>query len=136
MSGKTVEVKIVRQVYFGAVLNGVLRRGLTRIMLAGHKAAVANAPVDKGILRGGLAPGAGVTQVDTANPPKWAMVGTNVKTYPGVLNESDKTHYRSGPNAGRGTKGWLDSIEQAVAPEMNDLVKRMAGEFVEGWKRG
>lgn len=135
MSGNGVSVTM-RVVDFDAVFAPTLRRFFTRVMLAGHKAAAERAPVDKGILRGGLAPGAGATQVDTANPPKWAAVGTPVKTYPGVLNESTNTHYRAGPNAGRETKGWLSDVPAKIKPDIVNALGDMAGELKAGWKRG
>lgn len=134
MSG-SVQVT-TRTVDFDAMFAPAMRRFFTRVMLAGHKQAATDAPVDKGTLRGGLAPGAGVTQVDASEPPLWAAVGTPVKTYPGVLNASDKTHYRAGPNAGRGTKGWLSDVPGKVTGDVTGALAKMAGEMKDGWRHG
>lgn len=134
MSGN-VQVTM-RTVDFGAMFAPAMRRFLTRAMLAGHASAVGTAPVDKGVLRGGLAPGAGVTAVDNSNPPLWAAVGTNVKTYPRVLNDSDKTHYRAGPNAGRGTKGWLGDMPGKVTPDIVKALDELASDLKAGWRHG
>lgn len=84
-----------------------------------------------------------MTQVDSANPPLWAAVGTNVKSggkkpvsYPRVLNDSDKTHYRAGPNAGRGTKGWLGDMPGKVTPDIVKALGELASDLKAGWRHG
>ena len=143
MSGNGVSVKM-KTVDLEAQFNAALRRYFTRIMLSGHKAAVASAPVDKGILRGSMAPGGGSTRVDTANPPQWAIVESPLKTpadkkgrpYGRILEESPNTHYRRGPHQGKPTKGWLSNIRGTIAPDIKMHLDAMKKELESGWKRG
>lgn len=106
-----IEVRVTREVDVRQAYGEAMLRCLTRAMLAVHEDATVHAPVDTGLLRASLAPGAGVTRVDTAFPPTFAQVGPTTAVYPAVLDESDRTHYARGQFAGAPTKGWLsDSL--------------------------
>lgn len=48
----------------------------------GHLATPGIVPIDTGRLRSSLQPGSGTTGIDTANPPLWFKVGTNVVHVP------------------------------------------------------
>lgn len=142
MSG-SVQVT-TRTMDFEKLFNDGLRRYFTRVMLAGHRAASASAPVDKGILRGSMAPGGGATRVDTANPPQWAIVESPLKTpadkkgrpYGRILEESEHAHYLRGPHQGKNTKGWLSNIRGTIAPDIKMYLDAFKGELKDGWKHG
>lgn len=134
---EVVEARITRSVDVVSLYGSAARRFFTRVMLAAHESAVGHAPVDKGVLRGGLAPGAGVTMVDPAEPPQFARVGPVVTPYPRVLDESDQTHYRAGPFVGQPTKGWLsERTRQDAQAAMADALPGLAREIEQGWRHG
>lgn len=134
MAGVTVTAS--RTVDLDGLFAAAMGRFLTRVMLAGHKAASDAAPVDTGLLRASLAPGGGATMVDPGSPPRWAAVGSNLHRYPGALNKYDRFHYRAGPHAGNTTKGWLSDIQNTVQPDVKAALADMGHELAEGWRRG
>lgn len=132
------KVDITRTVDVDGLLANASRDFLNRAMLAVHKSAAQPGvvPIDKGILRGSLSPGAGTTEVDSGNPPTWARVGTNLE-YGRVLDEKGGRRYRGGPSSGAETKGWLTErgVDGAM-PDIEKAVSTFAGEIEAGWKKG
>lgn len=104
------------------------------LMMAGHAdvARPGRVPIDTGNLRNSLAPGGGVTEVDTSSPPMWAAVGTNVP-YGTYLEMGDNYHYLGGPSAGSQTRGWLSStipnVEGAAVGALEELGGAIAKAF-------
>lgn len=134
----TVKVEVVRSVDTARLLGGPLRKFFNRAMLAMHAYAATpgNVPIDQGTLRGTLAPGAGTTKVDSADPPMWAAAGSNLP-YGGALNDpvSRDPHYRDGPSAGQPTAGWLSRTLEGGGENigLGDLVGQLAADIEAEW---
>lgn len=133
MAGKAVELRVVREVP-DDWYHAPLRRMFDDWMLLAHgKVSTAGrVPIDTGNLRNSLQPGAGVTAVDSSNPPTWARVGSNVE-YGGILDESDKTHYAGGPSAGKPTKGWLTDAPETFSSETMRLIDDLSAALSRAW---
>ena len=134
-----VRVRVVRSVETSRLLGEPLRKFFNRAMLAMHAYAATpgHVPIDQGYLRGSLAPGAGTTEVDSADPPQWAVMGSNLP-YAGALNdpETRDPHYRDGPSAGQPTAGWLTRTLDGGGENigLGDLLGQLAGDIQEAWK--
>ena len=130
-----MKVEVVREVDVAELLGKPLTNFFNRAMLIIHRHAAQPGvvPIDTGLLRGSLSPGAGTTMIDPSNPPKFAQVGTNL-VYGGVLDQADRFHYRGGPSSGQVTQGWLSSSLDKTGAEIDDALARSAEEMVALWK--
>lgn len=133
-----VRVEVVRSVETTRLLGGPLRKFFNRAMLAMHRYAATpgHVPIDQGYLRGSLSPGAGTTEVDSADPPQWAAMGSNL-AYAGALNdpETRDPHYRDGPSAGQPTAGWLSRTLENNGEniEIGSLLDQLAADLQAEW---
>jgi hypothetical protein len=134
MSGTGATVKVLRSVSYAQLMGKPLRNCLTRLMILAHAdvAKPGHVPIDQGYLRGGLAPGAGVTQVDGDNPPKWAVVGTNA-VQAARLEYDPAMHYRDGPSSGGQTLGWLSNTLGHIEGDVGGVVRQLAGDIAKEW---
>lgn len=115
-------------------------RAYTRLEGAGKQ----RSPVDMGRLRNSL-----THEVDTASPPLWAKVGTNVKArgfpYPAALDAGGWDdegghhiyHYRGGGAmslAGQPTEGWFtEHAMEDARPDIVDYVKDIGKDVKREW---
>lgn len=134
-------IEATRIVTMHQLLSRPLRIYFETLMIEGHKevSQPGHVPIDTGTLRNTLAPGAGVTSVDKADPPMWAKVGTKLSPYPGVLEAgSDKRgrvyHYAGGPSAGKETKGWLAQTIPNMQSARRDALKELAHNLEAAWR--
>lgn len=112
-----------------------LMEGMT--LTHGHLATPGIVPIDTGRLRSSLQPGSGTTGIDTANPPLWFKVGTNVE-YAAPLDQPERRnpHYVGGPSAGNETRGWLTDSATAVGPMIEQLLPSLAADIRAAWGGG
>lgn len=93
-------------------------------------------PVDTEVLRTSLQPGTGTTGIDTARPPLWFKVGTDVE-YAGVLDSGARNqHYAGGPSKGEPIKGWLSDSPKAVGPMIEQILPYLAADIQKTWGGG
>lgn len=106
-------------------------------MTHGHLATPGIVPIDTGRLRSSLQPGSGTTGIDTASPPLWFKVGTNVE-YAAPLDqpETRDPHYVGGPSAGKSTRGWLSDSPDHVRPMIEGLLPSLAADIQKTWGGG
>lgn len=97
------------------------REGMAIIMRVTKK----RAPVDKNRLRDSIGFRVGMVQ---RMPMGEAFVG--VREYPGILDESEHTHYRRGPHKGSATKGWW-----SLVTEMSKVKQRIEKRFTFSFHR-
>ena len=141
MSAPTITVKVVREVSDTDLWHKPLRMFLEDAMMAMHAYAAepGHVPIDTGNLAASLAPGAGVTRVDSANPPEFAIVGTRVE-YAGPLNEPVKRnpHYRDGPSVGKSTEGWLTRTLDGDGKniDLDRHLANLAADIEAAWAKG
>lgn len=144
MADQSITVKVVREVDIPSLVGDPLRKYFdTCLLLAyGEVAQPGRVPIRDNFLRSSLQPGAGVSRVDPSNPPKWAIIGTNLAAekgedaYPRVLEEKDWPHYADGPSKGKPTKGWLSQTTQNVAGDVDKAQTRMMKDIASVWRRG
>ena len=115
-----------------------LMEGMT--MTHGHLATPGIVPIRRiggGRLRSSLQPGSGTTGIDTASPPLWFKVGTNVE-YAAPLDqpETREPHYASGPSEGKPTRGWLSDSPDHVRPMIEGLLPSLAADIQKTWGGG
>jgi len=119
-----------------ALLRRPLARYFTEIMTLthGYLASPGVVPIDTGRLRSSLQPGSGVTGIDPSPLPLWAKVGTNVE-YAGPLDDPEERdpHYRSGPSAGKSTKGWLSDSVGHIRAQQESLLPSLAADIQSEW---
>lgn len=131
-----INVRVVREISDDKLLREPIIDFLTEAMYVVHKDVAENAAVDTGQMRSSLAPGAGVTGVDKGTLT--ATIGTNVQnlgvSYPSVLDEAPRFHYRAGPHAGDATAGWFSNTTQRTRGDLEGLVKRLADAVRGQWK--
>jgi hypothetical protein len=132
-----------------------LRRFWQRVGILVINQAHLNAPVDTGRLRSSLAQGApnSISEIDSANPPLWAKVGTNVNRegffYPRALEESDRYHHRGGGAGGAGnlkakaqskfggqpTKGWFSGSIREAVDQLDQWLDKLKEEIAARWRQ-
>jgi hypothetical protein len=155
VKGLTELLKKIERAY---LLDGPQRTFLTKAAIVVQGKARERAPVDKGRLNTSIA-----IEIDTAIPPQWAKVGTNIKSpggasYPRILDESERTHYRggsamgmpslravaqgkvragagSGARMGSKTKGWFSKVPDLVQASIRALRTEMAREIKARFER-
>lgn len=106
-------------------------------MTHGHLATPGIVPIDTGRLRSSLQPGSGTTGIDTATPPLWFKVGTNVE-YAAPLDQPEERdpHYIGGPSAGKSTRGWLSDQQDHVKGQIESLLPSLAADIQSAWGGG
>lgn len=109
-------------------------------MTHGHLATPGIVPIRRiggGRLRSSLQPGSGTTGIDTATPPLWFKVGTNVE-YAAPLDQPENRdpHYASGPSEGKPTKGWLSDQQDHVKGQIESLLPSLAADIQSAWGGG
>lgn len=109
-----------------------LMEGMT--LTHGHLSTPGIVPIDTGLLRSSLQPGSGLTGVDTATPPLWFKVGTNVE-YAAPLDQPEERdpHYVGGPSAGKSTRGWLSDSRDHVKGQIESLLPSLAADIQAAW---
>lgn len=122
-----------------ALLARPMQRFLAEAMTLthGHLSTPGIVPIDTGRLRSSLQPGSGITGIDTATPPLWFKVGTNVE-YATALDQPEgwDPHYRGGPSKGNPTKGWLSDQVGQVAGAIEGLLPSLAADIQAAWGGG
>ena len=135
-----VTVKVVRQVSDDALWNKPLRTFLTDVMLetSGWLVTPGHVPIDHSVLADSIMPGAGTTRIDDADPPTFAISGTNIE-YAGYLEDEDKTgryHYRDGPSKGKATTGWMSAVydDNGKPIDLDGLLNSLAADMEASWR--
>jgi len=98
---------------FDEIAQDELTKALTKAMLLGERSVKKAAPVLTGRLRSSVA---GRT-TSALGYEVAGVLATNV-TYGGILDQSSRTHYRRGPNAGNPTLGWFSETLRARKASM------------------
>ncbi|MAH46763.1 hypothetical protein CMI37_13120 [Candidatus Pacearchaeota archaeon] len=70
----------------------------------------------------------------------WAVrIGTNVNykgtSYPRILDESPRYHYRAGTYEGAQTRGWFSEAPQRAEPEVDKAVESFGREIQNEWRK-
>ncbi|MGH8429209.1 MAG: hypothetical protein ACREUF_02290, partial [Solimonas sp.] len=63
------------------------------------------------------------------------IIGTNVRPYPQILEQSGRTHYRAGPRAGQPTAGWLSGVLPLIAGQVQAFFEQAAERIAERLNR-
>lgn len=131
----SVTAKVVKSVETKSLIYVPLRTFFERVLILAHAdvAQPGRTPIDTGLLRQSLSPGGGATQIDPADPPQWAVLGTNVDVYPGVLEYSPRYHYADGPSSGEPTLGWLSKTATNIETGYGNAVKKLAADIEGAW---
>jgi len=136
VSGFGVRIDVRREVKRAAILDVPLRRFFERalVVTVGRIQQAGNVPIDTGRLRADFGLGTPTTLVDRANPPSWAMAGTNLD-YGRILHDDKQgRRFADGPSKGKRIKGWLNRPrDQAEAAIKKDLLKTLAHDMEKGW---
>ena len=143
MADSAITVKVVREVNIVDLVSDPLRRYFDTCLILSFLEASepGNVPIDTGYLRASLQPGSGYSHVDPQDPPEFAIFGTDATeygvSYPTVLEESDRTHYASGPSWGAPTKGWLHLaiLNVELGSGYKGALRRLSQEIKNYWMR-
>lgn len=135
MATPSVTVKVIREVDLDKVIGNAFREFCNEWVLATVDSIQGRSPHLHGNLEGSLGPGGPVTGVDSADPPRWAKVGTKVE-YGFALNypKSREPHYRHTRYIGDKTAGWFERGVDDSMPRISELVKVMAKDVEAGWR--
>jgi hypothetical protein len=78
-------------------------------------------------------------RVDSRPIPLFAKIGTqrNVRGFrvAGALHGSGRYHYRSGPNTGQSTFGWIDRIREQAEPRIEGFLADAAKDVEALWAK-